>query len=82
MNKETEEKKGESVILREKDICLTLICKVEDLMNYLDYLLDFHELEMAQTDMDFNAVKDDLEEILNELNLRDSKYLRDNKDPE
>ena len=82
MNKETEEKKGEAVILREKDICLTLICKVEELLTYLDYLLDFHEMEMSQTDLDYREVKDDLVEILNELDLKDSKYLRDNNDPE
>lgn len=82
MNTEHEEKKGEAVILTEKDLCLTLICKIEELIDYLDYLLDFNEIEMSQTDIDYRDVKEDLEGILNELNLRDSRYLKDNNDPE
>lgn len=69
---------GQKVIVREQDLLFMFIAKIEELITLIDYFYDFFEIEMENTDLHWGCIRDDLAILLNDLNTKETKYLRKN----
>lgn len=73
---------GDQVLVCEKDLRLLVLVKLSGLVDYLDLLIEYQEVEFFKADFDWYKIRCDLNRIVNEINDNEGKYLMEEEDDE